>query len=232
MSEARKIAEALGLATAADVKARELPSEPVRGRQPIRWTLRRRDIFNFIGPVSISLVATDGPYTYTEFDPRGGSVRRRIGHNRAVWPMRLVKGAVARDAATTTWNRHPSSRVATQVRMWCLREADRDRLMARHVDLLDVLAERDGGLEQFDHDFVDVGPEADLAFLEMEMHGAARDLGIAAWDDAGLLAWFDSISRRFDRLKSERPELQWSERLVARIAEKDLEAVEKERGAR
>lgn len=210
-----------------------LPPDTMRtatGRAvPVRWTQRRRDIFNFIRPVSVSLVATDGPVSLTLSEP-GGEVRERIGHNRAVWPARIVKGSAARDAATTTWNKFPLVFFGTQARLWCLHTIDRDRLANHLVDLLALKAERaasEGGQGALPHGCADIGPDIDLSFLEMEMHGLAQSLGVWTWDDYGLIRWFDSIGRRFDALQAERPEIRWSERLISKLAARDLERREK-----
>jgi hypothetical protein len=216
--------------TAAEVDAPSPEAaEPNRGAR-IRWTQRRRDIFNFIRPVSVSLVATDGPVSITVFRSGGLVPITQIGHNRAVWPAKVVKGSTLRDAATTTHDKFPGVFLGTQARLWCLREADRDRVVHSIVDLIALRAERDGALAPLDKGFSDLGPELDLEFFEMEMHGVAQMLGIQTWDDDGLVRWFDSIGRRFDALQAERPDLSWSkaERIVAKIAQRDLEAVGKE----
>lgn len=218
----------------ADAKrASEAPDEKVRG-QAIRWTQRRRDIFNFLGPMSISLVATDGPISVTLWDP-GGGIRERIGHNRAIWPARVVNGSAMRDAATTTWNKFPLAFLGTQARLWTLREADRDRLSHSVVDLIAERsdeAEREGGRGLLKQGFRDLGPDLDLAFFEMEMHGIGERLGMLTWDDDNLVRWFDAIGRRFDAIKAERPEIRWGERVVARIAERDVEQMKQAKGWR
>jgi hypothetical protein len=214
----------LGLKTADRVAAPE--PEAVRG-EAIRWTQRRRDIFNFLEPVNISLVATDGPVSVMVDDRRRGPVSR-LGHNRGVWPARVVKGAARRDTATTTWNKFPGIFLGTQARLWTLREADRDRLALSIVDLIAARAERDGGLARLDKGFEDLGPELDLELFELEMHDAAGRLGIVAWDDDGLVRWFDSIGRRFDAIKADRPDYRWGERFVAHVAAHDVAEIAKE----
>ncbi|MGE0022504.1 MAG: hypothetical protein AB7S70_02610 [Hyphomicrobium sp.] len=239
MSQARKLAAQLGVGTAdtllgasdahsasARVNPPPQAAEPVRG-QAIRWTERRRDIFNFIGFHSLSLVATDGPVSLTLWDPGGHGVRQRIGHNRGLWPAKIVKGSSTRDAATTTWDKNPLMFCGTQVRLWFMRESDCDRAAASIVDLIAERAERDGALEAeavMRRGFRDLGAELDLALFEMEMHGIARALGIATWDDEGLVRWFDSIGRRVDGLRAERPEIKWEgcERIVAKMAARDV----------
>ena len=221
MNAAAKIAADLGLRTADQVEPPDAAADPVK-RQLIRWTQRRRDIFNFLGPVSISLVATDGPISLTLWDQWGGVVQR-IGHNRGVWPARIVKGSAMRDAATTTWNKFPLAFLGTQVRLWCLREADRDKVALSIVDLITVRAERDGGLERLEHGFQDLGADLDLSFFEMEMADVAQRLGVTVWDDEGLVRWFDSIGKRFDAWAADKPGVKWSERAVAGIAAKDIE---------
>lgn len=212
----------------ADAAAHDTPAHGT----PIRWTQRRRDVFNFLGPVSISLVATDGPISITLWDP-GGGIRSRIGHNRAIWPARIVNGSAMRDAATTTWNKFPLVPVRTQARLWTLREADRDRLAASIVDLIAAraeAAEREGGQGALLHGFQDLGPDLDLAFFEMELHDVANRLRVLVWDDDGLLRWIDSIIARFDRIKAEHPDARWGERAVSRIAAGDVDQAREGRG--
>lgn len=227
----KTLAAELGLKTADQIP----PPEPVKG-QPIRWTQRRRDIFNFLRPVWISLVATDGPISLTMWDP-GGGIRHRIGHNRAIWPARVVNGSAARDAATTTWDKFPLAFLGTQTRLWTLREADRDKLSLAIVDLIVARAEeaeREGGQGALKKGFHDLGPDLDLGLFEVEMHDIGARLGILTWDDESLVRWFDSLGRRFDALQAQRPEIRWetSERLIARMADADVTEMMKARGGR
>lgn len=227
MSAIRKLAAEHGLKTADEITGADAPSagEAWASEAPkVRWTQRRRDLFGWIEPVSISLVATEGPVSLTLWDQWGGVVRR-LGHNRAIWPARIVKGSTLRDAATTTWNKFPLAFVGTQARLWCLREADRDRLALSIVDLIQARAERDGGLEAPAHGFADLGAELDIRVFEMEMHDVGTRLGIATWDDDALVRWFDSITTRFDRLVAERPEVRWEERTVMRLVRHDIDAI-------
>lgn len=237
MNEAARIAAELGLKPASEIEAprpagggREPRPDTMRsatGRAvPIRWTQRRRDIFNFLDPVSISLVATDGPISLT-LESRG-AVLRRLGHNRGIWPVRIVKGQAMRDAATTTWDKFPLAFFGTQRRLWCLKEAERDRVAAEIVDMLALRAERDGGSEPLKHGCVDIGPDADLDFLDMEMHGIAQSLRVKTWDDFGLVRWFDSLGARFEAEKALRPDIRWGERWVVRQAMHDIEMAAKE----
>lgn len=224
MNEASRIAAELGLRPASEIEQPPLKMRSASGRMaPVRWAGRRRDVFNFLGPVSLSLVATDGPLSITLWDPEGG-VRARIGHNRGVWPAKIVEGRAARDAATTTHNRLPGVFFGTQIRLWLMTERERARLSEHLVDLLALKsrsAEAAGGAGHMEHGCVDIG-HVDLAFLEMEMHGLAQGLGIRVWDDFALVQWFDSFGRRFDAAQAARPELHWSERWVAKLASRDL----------
>ena len=234
MNEAREIAARLGMRTGDQVSP---PVEEARMRsghpkgQTTRWTSRRRDAFGWIAPVSISLVATDGPISLTIWQPGGCEVRERIGHNRAVWPARVVNGAVARDAATTTWNKFPGLFLGTQARLWTLREFDRDRLSLSIVDLIAArgeAAERDGGHGAMDKGFHDLGPDLDLGMFEFEMHDIAKRLGVLAWSDEDLVRWLDSLSRRVDAMTAERPEVRWGEKLVSKLAWRDVEVWERD----
>lgn len=229
MSTARTIAAEMGVATADRL---ETPPETIASADPAlkgkawRWTKARRDMFGFLGPVSLSLVATDGPVSITLWD-RAGGVKQRFGHNRGIWPARIESGSTRNDAATTKWDRNPFFFLGTQVRLWFMTEAERDRTSASVVDLIALRAERDGGLEQLEKGFEDLGAELDLELFGLEMVDIAKRVGAVTWDDIGLLRWFDDVSRRCDAIAAEKGVPTWGAKLAQKIALADVERARK-----
>jgi hypothetical protein len=215
VTNVKAIADKYGLQTADQAP----PPKPKEPPAALKLSPRGKDVFNFIGPAALSIVATDGPVSVTLYD-RHGHVRRRYGHNRGVWPARVVKGAAWRDTATIAWDKNPMMPMQTQIRLWTRREAGRDRLADSIVDLIAQRSEADGCIGELDHGFRDLGPELDLEFFEMELHGIGERLGLPVWDDDGLVRYCESVGRAFDAIKAERPDFKWGERIVVEIADR------------
>lgn len=215
----RALAEAYGLTTA-DTLARPGPKKPAALPDlRARWPEHRRFAFAALEPAALSLVATDGPVSVTLYDGRG--VVQRLGHNRGIWPARILKTQAWRDTASTTWDRNPFFYLGTQFRVWCTSEDERDRLAASVVDLIARRAEEDGGDADLMHGFQDLGPDLDLELFELEVHDAAKALGIASFDDAGLVAWLDGIHKRAVEMAAAQGR-RVSERTVASVAKQAL----------
>jgi hypothetical protein len=224
-SKAAELAVSLGLKTAANVAPPADPPDTTPKGKPLRWTAARRFVFNTLEPAALSLVASDGPISVTLWDA-GGGPRKRYGHNRGVWPVRVEKGAAWGDHATRKWDRNPFFFLGTQARMWFRTEQARDQVAASIVDLIAARAEADGALERLEHGFQDLGADLDLEFFEIEMHDVAKRLGVLAWDDNGLVAWIDQLWARANEGKpgggnDRRPRGS----LIERLAMKDVEAL-------
>lgn len=202
------------------------PKEPAPSA--LKLSPRGRDIFNFLEPAALSIVATDGPVSVTLYDRHGG-VRRRYGHNRGVWPARVVKGASWRDTATIAWDKNPLMPMQTQIRLWTRREAERDRLADSVVDLIALRSEEAGCIGELDHGFRDLGPDLDLDIFEVELHGIGDRLGMVAFSDDGLVRYLESVGRAFDAIKAEKPDFRWGERIVVQIADRILEQMKGQR---
>lgn len=191
MTSIHELASAYGLTTADKIAPPE-PGAP-KHHEAVRmealarrWPLDKRMRFRDLAPAALALVASDGPVSVTLFAP-DGRVSRRIGHNRAVWPARFVATSNWSDTVTPQWDRNPLVPMRMQFRIWCADPDARDRLAEAAVEMLAARAESDGGCEALRRDYVDLGPDLDLAMLEMELHALAERLLIApVWDDEGL----------------------------------------------
>lgn len=216
MSKAKKLAADFGIGTADSV---EPPDRTPKGKK-IAWTLTRRMVFKVMEPVALSLVATDGPVTVKLENP-DGTVKRHIGHNRSVWGVRMVNSAVWRDTPTTAWDRNPYMRVRTQFRLWLRTSQERDRLLDDILEYLGRCAEADGGMDQLEHGFFDMGPSLSLDRLEKTLHEIAQGIGVPTWTDEGLVEWFDTVSSRARDICAEKG---WkiSNRLIEGLMENDL----------
>jgi len=225
VNEAARIAAELRLKTADQIEA---PPEKTPKGVPLRWTRERRAIFDVLGPVSLSLVATDGPVSVTTWDQWGG-VKKRYGHNRGVWPARIDKGATRTDVATTKWDRNPFFFVGTQARLWFLTEGERDRSADSIVDLIALRSQRDGAGDELDKGFRDLGADLDLAMFEMELHDVAKRVGAVTWDDEALLRWFDSVAKRCAAESGIKGGAKYGPKLIERMALADVEHIRRGR---
>lgn len=156
-----------------------------------RWDGPKRAAFDAMAPAALVLVATDGPVSVTLWGPQGAV--RRFGHNRGVWPAKIVRSASWKDNVTPTHDKSPFFWMGGKFRFWCLTGVARDRLAAAVVDLIASRVERDGGLDELLHGYRDLGPDLDLAMFELEVWDIARRVGVQAWDDAGLSAFLDRV---------------------------------------
>lgn len=190
-----------------------------------RWGQDKRDCFHHLKPAALILVATDGPVSVTLWSPGGHEAKRRLGHNRGVWPAKFVRSSALRDTATPTYDKGPLFFCGAQFRLWFLSEAHRDSVVESALDLIALRAEADGGLEALDHGFQDLGPDLDLAFFEMEMTALGRRVAGHCFDDDGLSRFLDQVVAAVARDKRER-------RLRARTVEHAWEAVATELAGR
>lgn len=166
-----------------------------------RWTAEKKLAFEVLAPAALCLVATDGPVSVTLWGP-GGEAVRRIGHNRGVWPARVARTTQWRDVTTATYDKNPLMFCGTQFRLWSPTAAARDRLAEATVDFIAQRAEADGGLEQLDHEFQDLGPDLDLNLFELEICDIARRIGVPVWDDTALDRLLDRILARAQQLSN------------------------------
>lgn len=138
------------------------------------------------GPHALVVVGTEGPLSVTLLEAGGQVVKRRFGHNRGVWPMRLASSAAWKDTVTATYDKSPFAWTGALIRVWCASDAHAGRLAVGVADLMGRLSEEAAGAE-LRSGWTDLGPDLQPALLEMEIHALAGRLGFEAWDDDGLL---------------------------------------------
>ena len=189
-----ELADQLGMTTADRIEPPE--PKPRKGRPPTKdWSMDKKRAFNGLAPAALCVVASDGPLSVTLHDWRGGPPTR-YGDNRPIWPVRLARTGSWRDTVTITYDKFPLARVATQFRVWCLTEEDRDAL-ADHVQrMLDRHTDEHGSTVVLEHGFVDAGSDWMLPQFEHDVHARAAEEGITTWDD-------DSMSRFIDTMLAE-----------------------------
>lgn len=159
-----------------------------------RWSKVKKACFRVLEPGALILVAQAGPSSHTVYD-RWEQPTSQIGHNRGVWPVRLVRSGTWRDTSAQTWDRspHEALRMVPTWRIWAASLEARDRLAEAVETLLTRLGEDWGGLVSMRAGWYDVGPTMDMALLEAEVHALAGRLGIRTRDDAALSGWLDRI---------------------------------------
>lgn len=150
-----------------------------------RWAPDVKDAFERMEPHALVLLGTEGPVSLTLRNEHGDEVHR-IGGNRGCWPVKLASTGLWKDTVTQTYNRGPFFWCGTLFRVWCESDAH-ERLLSKQVgELLQIYRESVFG-ETMLGGFVDVGPDLQLDFFEMEVHSIAQRLGFRVWDDQGLV---------------------------------------------
>ncbi|MFM2445583.1 MAG: hypothetical protein RI936_30 [Pseudomonadota bacterium] len=177
--------------TPLDLPRRTAPIAHERVRE--RWSAHKRLAFETLEPISIALVATDGPVSLVLREP--GKAVVRIGHNRGVWPAKIARGSTWRDAATAKYDVNPFFYVGTQVRLWVDSElAARTAITKLNERLADLDAEFGSLSHDLRNDFKALNPEIDLDLFEAEMREVIqRCTNCMVWDD-------DELSRHLDLL--------------------------------
>lgn len=214
----RELAHALGVTTA------DLIRPPVRAaedhaRERDRWSREKKMAFDSFEPSALCLVASDGPVSVTLWGP-GGEVQR-LGHNRGIWPARIVKTGSWKDTATATWDKNPFFHLGTQFRLWCPTVKERDTLAEKALGLMEERAAEFGGPFEPRHGFLDLGPELDLEFFKLELGGIAERLSIPCWDDEGLSLFLDRLVRTAEAIVRERGG-EINPRLLERVSVKAI----------
>jgi len=161
----------------------------------LRWTRDMKTAFDVLGPAALVLVATDGPLS-VDLLGAGGSVIRRIGHNRGVWPAKIARTKSWRDTVTAAYDKGPFCFVGAQFRVWCLDEVRRNRLADAVVDMIAARCEADGGVSELHNGFQDLGPSLDLAVFEVEIHDMAARMGISVLGDDDLVMFLARVASR------------------------------------
>ena len=194
----KDLAAAYGLRTGDEIGA-PAARAPRPNPEDVRWTRERKMVFAIVRPLSLCFVTQDGPMSVTTMTA-GGDVIARLGHNRAVWPAKIVPSRARTDSVTTQYDRDPFVARGTRFRVWTLNERAHERLLEGVLELIAVRSEMDGGMHELRSGFKDLGPDLDLDWFETEIHDLARRLEIRAWSTPGLVAWFDVIFKEAQRI--------------------------------
>ena len=220
MSKPKALARDFGIKTADQVVPPK-PKPPAEKTQ--RLTPEEKQAFKWLEPAALVLVSRDGPLSVTTYEPGGETVRRRFGHNRGVWPARLVNtSAWDKASVDRIYGNDPMVEYAGMFRVWCLTKPQRDRLAESVLDLIAARAEADGAPVELRKGFSDLGPELSLEFFEMEFHAIATRLRISTWDDHGFKLWLGHVYREAEAIAA-RHGNRVTQRLFEKIAIADVE---------
>lgn len=151
-----------------------------------RWSPDVKEAFEWMEPHALVLVGTEGPASLTLRNEHGEEVQR-IGGNRGCWPVKIASTGSWKDTVTQTYNRGPFFWCGTLFRVWCESDAHERQLSKPVGELLQIYRESVFG-ETMLGGFVDVGPDLQIEFFEMEVHSIANRLGFNVWDDQGLVS--------------------------------------------
>ncbi len=198
---AAELAAALGVRTGdtlpPPVKKQPRPEDDHASTR-VRWSETKRLAFSTLSPAALVIVGTEGPVSADVWGPGGtrGEVER-IGSNRPVWPARVATTGSWADTVTTTYNRSPLFWCGTLLRFWFPAKRFRDAAVTAVGDLLARRAADEDSSARLLNGFVNMGPDTDLALLEMEIAAAVEPLGAPAmWDDSGLSRFLDRTVER------------------------------------
>ena len=164
------------------------------------WKRKRVQAFKLMAPSALSFVASECNVSVTLYD--GNEIKRRYGHNRAVRPAKIIHGTSLEDNAQKN-HKNGFIKYRTFFRVWARTKSQRDTLADRGVELLAKASDRDGGLEDLDDGFKDMGPDLNIEMWELEIHTLARDIGITVWDNASLIVFLDRVLVRAEELQKE-----------------------------
>jgi len=209
MSNLKKLAKDLGLKTADSLPPRSPSARRAGPEKPApdhkaareRWPSDMRLAFAVVAPAAYCIVATDGPVSLTLHNP-DGSVARRFGHNRGVWPAEVAKTSNFKDTVTHNYDKFPLAFYGTQVRIWAPTIAMRDAAADDALAVLGAQAEAEGGLAELRRRALDLGPAIDFALLTRGLRERAASLGIKTWVDAELEAWLEDLVRRANEVRA------------------------------
>lgn len=179
-----------------------MPTAPGLAPMAERWPKWKTEAFEAIDAACLMFVATDGPVSVTTYEA-SGQVKRRLGHNRGIWPAKFSKGSVRKDTATATYDKNPFFFIGTQFRLWARSAQERDKLVDRAVDIMAQWSSEHGGLEGLDHGFADMGDALDLLEFEKKISDCARQLGVVVWDDFGFSNFIDRVHARKQKIELE-----------------------------
>lgn len=190
--------QALGykLIEPADLPRPAKPVEDHEAERATRWSPQKREAFAKIEPIGIVLVATDGPVSVVLRVP--GEPDKRMGHNRGIWPAKIVRTTSWRDTVTQNHDKNPFFFLGTQARIWTDSEVAARDAVKLLTGKLAAMDEEHGELQHpLRHAFHAINPEIDLELFQLEMLDAVRRMTNAnVWTDDDLSAHLDLIVER------------------------------------
>lgn len=157
------------------------------------WSLQKRQQFSKLSPMAVVVIATSSPVAATVFCRDGETVRYAI--NNGLLAVRVTTSGMWRDGLSAAWNRNPFVETRVQFRVWTAGELLANRLEKRVLDHFRLMSEG-SAMPPLHAGFVGIGPESDMAILEMEVHDLAKRQGIATFDDDGLSLFLDRRVRQ------------------------------------
>ncbi|OYW56813.1 MAG: hypothetical protein B7Y80_01640 [Hyphomicrobium sp. 32-62-53] len=166
------------------------------------WPRHKDDALRRIGMAAIVLVGYDRPHSITTFDP-DGTVKSRVGHNRACWPFTFARTQSRKDTVTQNLAKgaHPELKAHGMFRLWCISVEHRDRLAEAYVDFLAAESEAHGGLAVLEPNWKDLGPNLNLDNFAQQLVTIAGRVGIQVWEEFELSRFVDKVMRYADEIR-------------------------------
>ncbi|CAA2142796.1 hypothetical protein [Hyphomicrobium sp. ghe19] len=169
-----------------------IPADPAKAER--FWKRTRLETFRLMAPAALCFVASESNVSVTVYD--GNDVKRRFGHNRAARPAKIMKGTRLEDDNVEKTHKGAFFKYRGFWRIWVRTKSHRDSLVEAAMSRLEKVSDREGGLEDLENGFHDMGPELDVDAWLVEVLAIARDNGIPAWDEPALLAFIDRVIQR------------------------------------
>jgi hypothetical protein len=156
-----------------------------------RWSKEKSHAFTLMAPYALYVAATDGPVSVVLYHPNG-EVKKRFGHNRGVWPVRVSSTSSYKDDISRNIDKDPFTQIRVKRRIWVPTFTEVSRLVMEVGAILATAAEK-AGFEPLLHDFIDAGPNFSKVDFERDILLVARALAIVAWTETALSAFLDKV---------------------------------------
>jgi hypothetical protein len=185
------------------------------------WPKNKLAAFELLAPVSLYIASTDHAMTVALL-AKDGSVARRFGGNRGVWPVKLGLSWQYQDTVTKALRGADSFQDwHLRWRRWLFDEGDApQRLLDAAMERMGDAA-REHGYADLLHSRIDAGPDFWRVhrFTEAIIMPLARDLGLQVWTDAELSEFLDRAMKRSAQIGIGRREGPFREMCMKMIAE-------------
>lgn len=167
-----------------------LPPEETPGTSPgASWSREKKHAFDLMAPHALYVAATDGPVSITLYHPNG-EVKKRFGHNRGCWPVRVSSTSSWKDDISRNIDKDPFLAIRVKKRVWVPTFTEVSRLVMEVGGVLAAAAER-AGFDPLLHGFIDAGPNFSKVDFERDILLLARGHGIVAWTEPALSQFLD-----------------------------------------